>query len=288
MLDQNADVSPASIPAIADVSAIIYKQTTPINISERMLTKNRIIAGMESGIEVDAYRKLRTRVLKKMKDKNWNALAVTSPAPGAGKTLTAINLAISVAMEVDKTVLLIDADLRQSSINKYFNLPTTTKGLSDYLTSDLPLNLLLLNPGIGRLIILPGGKPIRNSSEMLSSPKMKRLVEEVKTRYDSRYVIFDLPPILASDDAMGFAPRIDATLLVAEDGVTSEEELKRSVGLLEDANLIGTVLNKSREPMDDYYYLEPASRRKEHKSWQGISHNLRKIFRPSPQEKSLF
>jgi len=272
MSGQELDVSP--ILATADLSGVVYKETTPINISEKMLKANRIIAGMDSGVEVDAYRKLRTRVLKKMRDKNGNVLAVTSPAPGAGKTLTAINLAISIAMEVDKTVLLIDADLRQSRINKYFNLPATTKGLSDYLTSNLPLNLLLLNPGIGRLIILPGGKPIRNSSEMLSSPKMKSLVDEVKARYDSRYVIFDLPPVLVSDDAMGFAPHADATLLVAEDSVTNEDELKRSADLLADANLIGTVLNKSREAIDDYYYyLDPVPIGKRSKNQSRLKEN---------------
>ncbi len=252
---------------IDDVLGVMYKQTRRLKISRAQLKENRIIAGMDLGVEIDAYRKLRTRVLKKMKKNNWNMLAVTSSAPGEGKTLTAINLAISIAMEVDKTVLLIDADFRQSRINKYFGLPEATPGLSDYLASNIPLEQLLINPGVGRLIILPGGKLIHNSSEKLSSPKMKRLVEEVKNRYESRYVIFDLPPMLASDDAMGFTPLLDATLLVVEDGVTNEDELKRSVDLLEDANLIGTVLNKSREPVEDYYYGEKASVRSKYKPW---------------------
>jgi len=235
---------------VDDVLGVVYKQTRKLNISRAQLKENRIITSMDVSVEADAYRKLRTRVLKKMKK------TVTSPAPGEGKTLTAINLAISISMEVDKTVLLIDADFRQSRVNKYFGLPEATPGLSDYLASSLPLNQFLVNPGVGRLIILPGGKLIQNSSEWLSSPKMKRLVEEVKSRYESRYVIFDLPPMLASDDAMGFTPFLDATLLVVEDGVTNEDELKRSVDLLEDTNLIGTVLNKSREPVEDYYYGE--------------------------------
>ncbi|VAW87118.1 Tyrosine-protein kinase EpsD [hydrothermal vent metagenome] len=254
MSDQKVDVIPARRMPEDDLSGVRYKQTKPIKISKSQLKENRIISGMDLGVEMDAYRKLRTRVLKKMKKNNWNVLAVTSPAPGAGKTLTAINLAISIAMEVDKTVLLIDADLRQSRVNKYFGLPETMLGLSDYLTSDISLERLLINPGIGRLIILPGGKLMHHSSEILSSPKMKRLVEEVKSRYESRYVIFDLPPMLASDDAMGFAPLVDATLLVVEDGVANIDELKSSIELLEDANLIGTVLNKSREPVKDYYY----------------------------------
>jgi Mrp family chromosome partitioning ATPase len=120
------------------------------------------------------------------------------------------------------------------------------KGLSDYLAADTPIEELLIKPGIvEHLVLLPGGRPLANSSEMLSSPKMGRLVEEVKARYPSRIVIFDLPPVLTTSDTLAFAPQVDAALLVVEDGVTQKDELSRAVDLLSVTNIVGTVLNKA-------------------------------------------
>ena len=169
-----------------------------------------------------------------------------------GKTLTAINLAISLAMEVSYTVLLVDADLRHPNVHTYFGLEPEF-GLSDYLVSDKPLQELLVHPaGIQGLVILPGGKPLINSAEMLNSPKMSRLVEELKTRYPSRIVLFDLPPSLTTADAVAFAPYVDAALLVVEEGKTSTQDAQRATELLKDTHLIGAVLNKSlSNPADD-------------------------------------
>ena len=145
------------------------------------------------------------------------------------------------------TVLLVDANLRQPSVHTYFGL-TPEKGLSDYLTGDIPLSSLLINPaGIERFVILPGGAPLGNSSEMLNSPKMKQLVEELKERYRSRIILFDLPSLLSSSDALAFSPYVDAALLVLEDGKTSAAEIQRATELLQNTQLIGTVLNKSRQ-----------------------------------------
>ena len=111
-----------------------------------------------------------------------------------------------------------------------------------------------INPGLDRLVVLPGSEPIANSSETLASPKMARLVNELKTRYPSRFVIFDLPPILSADDALAFSPHVDAALLVVEDGVTTKDDLARSVELLKQTELLGTVLNKTSERQTAYYY----------------------------------
>jgi len=126
---------------------------------------------------------------------NWLSLAITSPAAGAGKSLTGVNLAISLAREVNQTVLLVDLDLKRPRIRQCFtdeNLP----GSSDYLLDDVPLHEILFNPGIERLVVLPGHKSLIQSSEMLSSPKMVNLVQEMKERYLSRIVILDMPPVL--------------------------------------------------------------------------------------------
>ncbi|MHB8622307.1 MAG: CpsD/CapB family tyrosine-protein kinase [Sulfuricaulis sp.] len=242
--------SGSSGPAPASASAtkpkhIAYTHTRTVEVATDLLREKRIISGVEQGSFTEAYKILRTQVLQRLKENGWNSVAITSPGLNAGKTSTAINLAISLAMEVDYTVLLVDADLRHPSIQDYFGL-STEKGLSEYLTDDEPLDGLLIHPAtIPRFIVLPGGKPLINSSEMLNSPKMVRLVEELKTRYPSRIVIFDLPPLLNAADALVFSPYVDAALLVIEEGKTEAEDAKRAVGLLQGTHFLGTVLNKS-------------------------------------------
>jgi protein-tyrosine kinase len=219
--------------------------TVPVSLDESVLREKRIIAGMPPGPFTEAFNLLRTRILQTFKEHKWNTLAVTSPGPSAGKTLTAINLAISIAREVDYTVLLVDANLQQPWMLDHFGLPHR-KGLSDYLTEDTPIAELLFKPGIvDRLVVLPGGRPLGNSSEMLNSPKMGRLVEDMKSRYHSRIIIFDLPPVLTSSDTLAFAPNVDAALLVVEEGVTREDELQQTIDLLSVTNIVGTVLNKA-------------------------------------------
>ncbi|MFK5947912.1 MAG: AAA family ATPase [Methylococcales bacterium] len=228
-------------------------RTVPMPVSE--LREKRIITEQQNSIS-DAYRILRTQILQRLNEKNWNTLAITSPGSGAGKSLTAINLAMSLAREVDNTVLLIDANLRSPKLDKYFDFHSDY-GLSDYLLQDKPLGEMLVNPqGVSRFVILPAGRAIANSSEMLSSPKMQRLVEEVKHRYPSRIVIFDLPPLLESSDTLAFLPNADATLVVIEEGETQEKDLKRAFELLEGNEVIGTVLNKAYSTDKDYAGLD--------------------------------
>jgi protein-tyrosine kinase len=228
-------------------------RTVPMPVNE--LREKRIITEQQNSIS-DAYRVLRTQVLQRLNEKNWNTLAITSPGSGAGKSLTAINLAMSLAREVDNTVLLIDANLRSPKLDKYFDFHTDY-GLSDYLLQDKPLGEMLVNPqGVSRFVVLPAGRAIANSSEMLSSPKMQRLVEEVKHRYPSRIVIFDLPPLLESSDTLAFIPNADATLVVIEEGKTQGNELKQAFELLEGNEVIGTVLNKAYSTDKDYAGLD--------------------------------
>ena len=230
----------------ADISAPVrYTHTRTVHVAKSILQERRIISGFEQNEFTGAYKMLRTQVFQRLREKGWNSLAVTSPGLNEGKTLTAINLAISLAMEVNYTVLLVDADLRHPSVHSYFGIEAEC-GLSDYLTADKPLSELLIHPEeIPGLVILPGGKPLANSAEMLNSPKMARLVEELKTRYSSRIILFDLPPLLGAADTLAFSPYVDAALLVIEDGKTQAEDVKRAIGLLQGTSVIGTVLNKS-------------------------------------------
>jgi len=237
--------APAAPPASQEVGDISYDQTQSVTMNEAVLRRNRIIAGMATSPFTESYNLLRTQILQRFRENNWNVLAVTSPGPGAGKTLTAINLAISMAREVDHTVMLVDANLRHPQMLEHLGIPQR-KGLSDYLKGDAQISELLVRPsGIEHLVILPAGQPLVNSSEMLSSPKMVQLVEETKSRYQGRIIIFSLPSVLSSADAMAFAPYVDAALLVVEEGVSQKEDVERAVDLLSSTNIIGTVLNKA-------------------------------------------
>lgn len=219
-------------------------QARQVTLEEAVLRRNRIITGMEPGPFTESYNLLRTQILQRFKENHWNVLAVTSPGKGEGKTLTAINLAISIAREVDYTVLLVDANLRHPWMLEHFGLPPQ-KGLSDYLVDDVPLAELLIQSGrLEHLVLLPGGRPLENSAEMLNSPKMARLVSSMKSRYKSRIIIFDLPPVLTSADALAFSPYVDAALLVIEEGRTRKADVERAVDLLSATNIVGTVLNK--------------------------------------------
>ncbi len=232
---------------------IEYSKTRTIEASVERLREKRIIVGQKNDAISDAYKFLRTHVLQRMRANGWNALAITSPMDGNGKTVTAINLAINLAREVNQTVLLVDLDLRRPSIRGYF-VDEKIPGISDYLLADRELSEILFHPGLERLVILPGDKSFANSSEMLSSPKVVQLVEELKTRYPSRLVLFDMPPLLTCDDVLTFLPNIDAVMLVVEEGETKKAELARAYDLLQNTNVIGTVLNKSAGSGSAYGY----------------------------------
>lgn len=244
----------AAPPAVSadEVSGIVYSQTRVISIPKRVLGARKIVTPDALDAQIRPYKILRTRVLQKMKENGWNTLAITSPNPGEGKTLTSINLAASIAMDMTCTAILVDLDLMRPSVHRSIGF-SIERGIADYLLSDTPLPDLLVNPGIPRLVILPGSRPIRHSSEMLSSPKMRHLVTELKVRYPSRYVLFDMPPLRGSDDMLVFAPHVDAVLLVVEEGKTSVDDLRRAASILSESNVIGTVLNKVVEEDVAYY-----------------------------------
>jgi protein-tyrosine kinase len=228
-----------------DSRGIDFGKNQTITVDDAALRANRIVTGLEPGPFTESYNLLRTQILQRFRENNWKVLAVTSPGSGEGKTLTAINLAISIAREVDYTVLLVDANLRHPWMLDHFGIPQR-KGLSDYLTSDIPIDELLVRPSrVEHLVLLPGGQRLEHSAEMLSSPKMQELVKEMKSRYHSRIIIFDLPPVLSSADSLAFSPYVDAALLVVEEGVTQKEDLERAVELLSTTNIVGTVLNKA-------------------------------------------
>ncbi len=220
-------------------TAILTRQ---VAVNDAELERNRVVARLTRSANADIFRILRTKVMRLMDQSNLRTLAVTSPNYGDGKTTVAVNLALSLALDLKQTVLLVDLDLRSPSIHEILGV-RPTMGLSDYFTNDVPVAECLIKPAFDRLVVLPITKPLENSSEMLGSPKMAALARELKSRYSDRIVIYDMPPLLTQDDTIAFLPHVDGVLLVVRDGVTKVDEVDHCMNTLGNANLLGTVLN---------------------------------------------
>jgi capsular exopolysaccharide synthesis family protein len=224
---------------------IAYTRTRVLEVTPDVLERHRL-ASVRNDRTADAFRLLRTQVLMQMRQNGWQTLAVTSPNKGAGKSTIALNLAMSLAMEADYTALLVDADLRDPDIRHMLELEPGS-GLVDYLLGDAALEDLLIHPKIGNLVVLPGGAPVANTAELMRSPMMADMIREMRGRYHDRLIVFDVPPVLAGADTLALSAYMDATILLVEECKTLRDDIERSCELLASSNLIGIVLNKSRE-----------------------------------------
>ena len=240
---------------------IHYNTTRTLPVDLDNLRRNRIIAGRweaESSV-VEGYKVLRTHLLQHTAAEGRNTLMITGAFPGEGKTVTAINLAITLSHEINHTVLLVDADLRSPTVTRYLGLGDQP-GIVDYLTAGVPIPELLIHPqGISKLVVLPAGRAVPQAAELLNSPVMRDLVQELKHFYPNRYVIFDLPPMLVYADALAFAPMMDGILVVVEARKTPKESIQRCQEMLKKFKLLGFVLNKVEETSipdypSHYYY----------------------------------
>jgi Mrp family chromosome partitioning ATPase len=184
------------------------------------------------------------RFIKSLEKNCWSTVAVTSPSKSSGNTLTAINLAISIARDLTHSVLLVELDLVSPSFNRLLGFEKV-RGVADYLLHDAPLSEIVMNIGVDGLAIIPAGSPVANSFELLSSRKMAGFVGEVKQLSDHEVVLFDLPSVLACDDAVAFSPLVDCALLVVEEGSTKLTDVRRALTRLEHTKILGIVLNRS-------------------------------------------
>lgn len=183
-----------------------------------------------------------------------NLILVTSSIPGEGKTFTAINLALSIAMERDKTVLLIDADVARPSVSKALGL-TSEEGLTDLLKNpSIRFPDVVLKTDIPNLNLLPAGNRDRHSTELLASDAMKRLANELSARYPDRIVIFDSPPILAATQGSVLAGLVGQVVLVIESESTPQYLVMETISKLSACEVIGCVLNKTKKGFGFKYY----------------------------------
>jgi len=243
----------AAVPegAMPESGPFSIAQLGAVRLNSQYLATHRVITDEISGASA-AYKMLRTRVLQRMRRNGWKSLAVTGTRPDEGKSLTAINLSISLARDLETSVMLTDLDLRKPSLHRHLGI-RPPYSIHDYLRGAAPLTKVAFRPGFERLGVILNDRPIGDSSETLASPAAGRLVETLKAGPD-RIAVFDLPPVLASDDMLAFSPHVDAVLMVVAPGRTRRNDLTAAFRLIEDMNLVGIVLNKSWEDVAPYYY----------------------------------
>lgn len=226
-----------------------------VRLNPAHLEANRIVAhGGNAGQPARYYDMLRTQVLQEMDKKSWQFLAVTSPTPGCGKTVTACNLAMSIARLPERSVLLVDLDLRKPTVANYMGVRADV-GITEVLEGQGALSSAMLRAVVGptKLLVLPGSAPCQSSSEWMASQNMAMLLERIKRDFRSRTVIFDLPPMLLGDDVISILPRMDAVLLVAGVGSTSVADIKECQKHLQRTPVVRVAVNKVTETAEGYY-----------------------------------
>ncbi|MBN2700668.1 MAG: tyrosine-protein kinase family protein [Methylothermaceae bacterium] len=184
---------------------------------------------------------------------NANLILVTSSLPGEGKTFTAVNLALSIAAERDKTVLLVDADVVKPAASRLFGV-VDRPGLIDLLEGDATFHEVLLRTDIPKLTLLPSGRRHPHATELLASEGMVQLAEEVSRRYPDRVIIFDSPPLLATTQASVLATHVGQVVLVVEAESTPQHIVKEATEMLSDCEVVGCVLNKTMQGFGLGYY----------------------------------
>lgn len=236
-----------------DSGSVQYAETAVVSLDASHLERHRVIAHQKTHPASWAFDVLRTQVLQKMDENGWRTLAITSPSVESGKTVVAINLAMSIAQLTSRTSLLVDFDLRRPSVARTLGL-NQAQSLNDFFDGRVGIGEALVNPGVERFVVLPTNSPVEGASEVLSSARVGHLISELRERYSDRIVIFDLPPILAADDVMTVLPRVDCVLMVVGSGVSTQSEVEESMSRLSKANLLGVVLNKDEAPAQNAYY----------------------------------
>jgi receptor protein-tyrosine kinase/non-specific protein-tyrosine kinase len=203
----------------------------------------------------EEYRKLKSALVDMTKGQDGfkNAVLVTSSIPNEGKSLTALNLAISLAQELDYTVLLVDADLRKPALHRFFEVEQG-EGLSDVLLGKAHIEDTIISTGIGKLSIMRAGTSIDNPAELFSSSKMKALVNELKKRYPDRYLIFDSSPVLPFAESRLLANLVDSVLFVVMEGLASQLNVNDAIASIKGCRLLGLVYNGSLLGSNDVRY----------------------------------
>jgi protein-tyrosine kinase len=234
---------------------LIDEQTNETLLQEAHLRANRIVAQNGADISSKPYDMLRTQVLRSMDLKGWKVLAVTSPTPACGKTLTAINLALSIARQPDRSVLLVDMDLQRPRVAGTLGIDCA-QGVLGVLGARVGLHEAVIQARIGkhRFAVLPAEAPSSDSSELMTSRTMSAMMQQIKMDYQSKIVMIDLPPMLSGDDVISILPQVDCVLLVVAVGTSTLSQIEECNKHLQAVEVVKLVVNKVPKTDAQYHY----------------------------------
>lgn len=254
-------VVPIGLPPTPPSSPI---KTVPIDIVG-LMREGHLVPGQRRSALMDEFRGIKRPLLKGARGSagapltRGNLIMVTSALPGEGKTFCAINLALSMAMEVDISVLLVDSDVVRPSVVTRLGIPGDFPGLLDVLSDPtVDLDSLVLGTNVDKLMILPAGRQRFNSTELLASGAMEMMLDRLARDHPDQIVIFDAPPLLVTTESKVLATRVGQVLVVVDQGRTSPQDVAKAFAILNGVPVVSSLLNKSRTPSDTdrYGYYE--------------------------------
>jgi capsular exopolysaccharide synthesis family protein len=261
-VDAASGDAPAAHAPRREVPPPIARPVKPLGLPRRLYDASACLQNRIMVPEADArankgvlpgYRLLRTRVLQRARASRWSTLAVTSAGPGEGKSVTALNLAISLAREGNQDVFLLDCDMRNPSLCRYIGVEPPAE-ISDYFRGKASVHDLLFDIGIEHLALAGGVTSTDSASELLANGRFEELLREIRPLSVNPLILVDLPPMINTDDALVVAPRVDALVLVAAEGLTRRDELEKALGLLAEYPIAGVILNRTAEAAAADYY----------------------------------
>ncbi len=231
------------------------KAFAEIALNSAYLEAHRIISHDITDQRAKTFDMLRTQVLQTMDLKNWQLLAITSPNPGCGKTVTAINLALSIARQPERSVLLIDMDFQNPHVAKSLGIKAD-QGLIGVLEGRTKLSNAILEGRIRneKMAIFPCEASTLRSSALMASRSMSALLQQIKREFRGSTVILDLPPLLTSDDVITILPQVDCALFVVASGLSTVAEIKECNKHLDTTPVVRVVLNKAPVSAKEHYY----------------------------------
>jgi protein-tyrosine kinase len=243
-----APYEPPPVPWTASPAAPALDRST-LGTATPTLDGRLVAAIAHQSPAAERYRLLRTRIKRAENGRQMRAIVVTSPAKGDGKSLTAANLALTMAQELHQRVLLLDGDLRRPSVAGLFGLPEGP-GLSDVLLGVCDLDAALVHLTDQHLTVLPAGSPAAQPAELLGSAAMRRMLEGLRTRFDR--IVIDMPPVGPLADVHVLTPMADGLLMVVRAGMTPKPAIERALSGLDMGKVLGLVLNAAEDSRDGY------------------------------------
>jgi len=244
-------------PVAASVHTVEYRDLERVEFDAEACLRHKILFTSEqleqSAQAAASYRMMRSRVLHRFKGSNWSCIGITSPGSGEGKTVTTVNLAISIAREKQRMVYLLDLDMRNPSAFESVGVQPARE-LSQFFKEGASPESVLFSTSVENLVIAGNRDAIQGASELLATPRLDELIQHIKLRSPGALILADLPPVLSTDEALVVAPRMDAMFIVVSEGITRRDSLTKAVDVLSDFSVAGIIMNRSSDVAHAGYY----------------------------------